>query len=314
MIPSFELDTDDPRYLAFRDCIARGASRQDIYADSPGGFGQYPSAASENPATDVAIDARARIEFSRIRAHACDLVAPVARHYVLRDKCVLEFGCGSGALSVAMALAGARVTALDPSVVNLEATGHRAAFFDVGGRVHPVAYNSLPELPFADDSFGLVISNSVLEFIPSGRDAYIGEMLRVLKPGGHLVVSTENGNFPLDYYTRMPLPRLRRQRARSQNWPYGVTWRELHSWATARRGVRDLSPENRFNSFDKLASRLQVAGRIHTARLLGNMNLAFRGMCRAVGIPSDVFLPYSTFVFQVAQPSPTVELQVAAQV
>ncbi len=301
MIPSAELDITHPAYRAFRDCVARGASWQDIYDDSAEGFGARPAKAPAETSNEAAVERMARREFVRIREHARDLVDPIARHYGLRNKQVLDFGCGSGALSVGMALAGAEVTALDPTLASLEATRHRATYFGVRARLRPVAYAPRPRLPFRGHSFDLVITNSVMEFIPTGRQQYVEEMIRVLKPGGLLVVSTENGLFPLDYYTRMPLPRLRRRRAQAHKLPYGLTWRELRTWARSRGGVRDLSPENRFNSIDKTAATLRLRGHTHLSRLLSGANVAFRGACRVVGLPSDIFLPYSTFVFEVGE-------------
>lgn len=78
-----------------------------------------------------------------------------------------------------------RVVALDNARGMLhEATQYAAAYRD---RLTWVWHHSVP-LPFADESFDAVTCLEALEFMPSTRDA-LRECIRVLKPGGLLLVS-----------------------------------------------------------------------------------------------------------------------------
>ncbi len=56
-------------------------------------------------------------------------------------------------------------------------------------RSRPDVISSALEIPFLDDSFDSVISTEVLEHVPDPLRA-MREMSRVLKPGGHLILST----------------------------------------------------------------------------------------------------------------------------
>lgn len=47
--------------------------------------------------------------------------------------------------------------------------------------------------PYADDTFDLVHTNQVIEHVPN-VDHFLQEIFRVLRPGGSLVLSTENGS------------------------------------------------------------------------------------------------------------------------
>ncbi len=139
-----------------------------------------------------------------------------------------------------------------------------------------------------------------MEFIPEDRDRYVLDFLRLIRPGGHLVISTQNGLFPLDYYTRKWFPLFRRKAMVAANLPYGVTYFELMRWIRkSPRQVENLSARNLFNSVDKLSSRIEAAGRVRTARALRVTNRAFKACCRALGVPSDILLPYATYLFRV---------------
>lgn len=293
-------DACDPDYRAFRAAIVAGASRQDIYAGSEHGYAARSWVQSTDTEQVAQRDLDTRREFDRIRAHMANLVEPLRRHYGLEGKSVLEVGCGTGALAVALGLVGAVVTAVDPTASSLAACRHRAAYFGLPfERLKLLRVAPEPGLPLADRQFDRVIVNSVLEFIPEGRAEHVREWVRVLRPAGLLVISAENGWFPRDYYTGMLLPRFRRRTCIATNRPYGPTWRELRRWtASSGRRMDDLSAENRFNSIDKLAARLQARGHRRLGCVLHGSNRWLKRCCSRIGVPADILLPYATSVFQ----------------
>ena len=139
-----------------------------------------------------------------------------------------------------------------------------------------------------------------MEFIPHDRDKYVAEFLRLVKPGGHLVISTENGLFSIDNYTRPAFPLFRRRTMIDKNLPYGMTYFELRRWIRrSPRQVEDLSVRNLFNSVDKLTARRQAAGQTTAAKVLRSVNGVVKACCRAAGVPSDILLPYATYIFRV---------------
>ena len=53
------------------------------------------------------------------------------------------------------------------------------------------------KLPFPDDYFDLVLSHEVLEHVQDDQQA-INEILRVLKPGGRLILFVPNRGYPFE--------------------------------------------------------------------------------------------------------------------
>lgn len=101
----------------------------------------------------------------------------------LTGRTCLDVGCGLGWFSARARDRGARVTSLDIGVRLLAHTRRRA-----GSR--PVAADACA-LPFADASFDMVISSECIEHTVAPARA-VQEMIRVLRPGGTLVVTTPN--------------------------------------------------------------------------------------------------------------------------
>jgi SAM-dependent methyltransferase len=96
---------------------------------------------------------------------------------------VLDVGSGSGIVAIAAARRGARVTGVDPTPELLEKARENATLADCPD----VAWNlgSAERLPYDSGSFDVVLSQYAHMFSEQPETA-IREMLRVLKPGGHI--------------------------------------------------------------------------------------------------------------------------------
>ena len=90
---------------------------------------------------------------------------------------ILDAGCGAGALCRRLCRFGETV-GVDSSQESLDACRQETGFKVVKG--------SLLDLPFADNSFDLVFSLDTIEHIADDVAA-LGELRRVLKPGGYLI-------------------------------------------------------------------------------------------------------------------------------
>ena len=104
------------------------------------------------------------------------------------ESLVLDAGCGTGIVTLGFEDAGYRpkhVAALDLSHKSLSVA--RDEFRQrrrTAKRVGPVQGNVLA-MPFADNTFDLLLSCGVLEYVP--LDAGLAEAARVMKPGAKLV-------------------------------------------------------------------------------------------------------------------------------
>jgi SAM-dependent methyltransferase len=96
----------------------------------------------------------------------------------------LDFGCGLGRLTQALAVHFDSVTGVDVAASMIEGAKARNAFPD---RVSYVL-NVATTLPFDDATFDFAYSVLVLQHIPpKAAAAYIGELVRVLRPGGIVI-------------------------------------------------------------------------------------------------------------------------------
>jgi len=108
---------------------------------------------------------------------------------------ILDFGCGSGDITLDLSQAGYRMTGFDLSEAML-AAAHRA---DTEGSVQWVARaDSAPgaSFPFQDAAFDAVVASSVLEYVPD-LEATLAQFARILRPGGWLYATVPDMRDPI---------------------------------------------------------------------------------------------------------------------
>lgn len=102
----------------------------------------------------------------------------------LVGKDVLEIGCGTGVHARLLAEAGARVSAVDLTPTAVELTKRR---LELAGLEADVREADAEALPYPDASFDFVWSWGVIHH-SEHTDRVIGEIARVLRPGGRLAL------------------------------------------------------------------------------------------------------------------------------
>lgn len=120
---------------------------------------------------------------------------------------VLDIGAGTGNASLPAARRGAEVVASDITPELFDAGRRRAA--DAGVEVEWVEADA-EALPFADESFDVVVSNFAIMFAPRHRVAAT-EAARVLRPGGRMGITGwlpegQVGAFLRTVASHMPAP------------------------------------------------------------------------------------------------------------
>jgi SAM-dependent methyltransferase len=99
---------------------------------------------------------------------------------------ILDLGCGDGNFS-ALTFPGHKIQGFDPSYESLKAAK--------GYQFYSLLFCAKGDLlPYENNYFGTIISNSVLEHIPDVEEV-IREAVRVLKPGGKIIITVPNSNF-----------------------------------------------------------------------------------------------------------------------
>ncbi len=162
-----------------------------------------------------------------------------------RGKSVLDVGCGWGGLSRVLASCGARMTMVDPNPPHVEVARARVA----DGKGIVASGSDLAAAGLSGETFDQVFVYSVIEHVGLPEDhrgdaapvleiqgRVIAEAARVLKPGGYMMVSTGNHQFPFDgevqmwFFHYLPKPvqlEMLRLLGRSGD-RYGLlTWQQL---------------------------------------------------------------------------------------
>ena len=102
---------------------------------------------------------------------------------------VLEIGCGSGGYALHLAeKVGCRLVGLDIHAAGVRNANKIALARGLASHAHFKQCDASKTLPIGDENFDAVFSNDVLCHL-SGRPQILGEMFRILKPGGRMLFS-----------------------------------------------------------------------------------------------------------------------------
>jgi SAM-dependent methyltransferase len=129
--------------------------------------------------------------YERRRLYSAILKTLLAEPVV--GRAVLDYGCGTGDWGLMLAGEGANVTFLDLSPVAIQVTQRRAAAGGVADRVRGVARDASDLSCFRDEEFDLIYGSAAVHHTLKYPGA-LEELLRVLRPGGRLVLAETYGN------------------------------------------------------------------------------------------------------------------------
>jgi 2-polyprenyl-3-methyl-5-hydroxy-6-metoxy-1,4-benzoquinol methylase len=120
---------------------------------------------------------------------------------------LLDLGCGFGALSAFFAARGATVMGVDLKQDSLEVGRKVAAEHGLDVQFQP---GRMQKLDLADETFDVVVVNNSLPYIVprDDRHAALSESLRILRPGGHVLIRNANRWSTRDQFTGIPLIQL----------------------------------------------------------------------------------------------------------
>ena len=152
-------------------------------------------------------------ELANVPESAAESFAGVANPFSLGrlapGERVLDLGSGAGTDS----LVAAQMVGPAGSVTGIDMTPEmlakaRATAAELGADHVQFVEGEVERLPFADESFDVVISNGVIDLVPD-KDAVFGELFRVLSPGGRLQIAdvtiqqpvSEEGRRNIDLWT-----------------------------------------------------------------------------------------------------------------
>jgi ubiquinone/menaquinone biosynthesis C-methylase UbiE len=281
---------DLPAWERFCALVARG-----------GGVSDHPRRpGDQGPASDTFF----WLELARVDHHRRAAVPFLIEHCGLSGRSVLEFGAGTGGLSVAMVQAGvACVQAIEPIALNCEAGRWRTRAYGLEGAIQ---FHHLPDtrhLPFASGTFDAVVCSSVLQYVPDAGDrrTLLTEMARLTRPGGLLIIcGSGNGLYPAGPHSSRWWSNLLPARATRRGHNRGITFWELY------RTLRPLG----FGAFrpasaaverwrrralgrcPTLSSRVTVAAVVAVVRTVGVL------LSRLTGVPLEAFLPYPELAYR----------------
>ncbi len=195
-----------------------------------------------------------------------------------RDLEVLDVGCGQGSVSTFLSGRGCHVFGVDPDPENVKLAAERAIR---EGRGIDYRVGTAERLPYEDHQFDVVICLDVLEHASNVSQA-IGEMSRVLQPGGYFLFDSINRTWTsrvVSVWLTESLLR-RRQSKRARDWRKFIRPTELEKHLRAH-GFLDISMAG-------LTIRGRGQGKAMRSEVGSDMRMSYLGIGRTPPGPPAV--------------------------
>jgi len=124
----------------------------------------------------------------------------------LKDKRILDFGCGTGATTAALAQYSEQICAFDTDNESIEICRRRISEHGLDSKVQFYHADNLDKVKDSMGTFDLILLNGVIEHIPltkTGlRRKIIQSLFDLLKTPGYLYINeTPNRLYPFDFHT-----------------------------------------------------------------------------------------------------------------
>ncbi len=124
----------------------------------------------------------------------------------LKDKRILDFGCGTGSTTAALAMRSAHVCAFDTDHESIDICRQRIEEHRLGGNVEFHCTPDVMQIDARIGTFDLILLSGVLEHIPLSKTGLRGRtlraLLRMLRTGGYLFIhDTPNRLWPIDFHS-----------------------------------------------------------------------------------------------------------------
>jgi SAM-dependent methyltransferase len=238
-------DFREPFRSQFINAIQHGAASADIHDVSA--KAGYAASAGQTSSAFL------KRELERPYSHTANICRWI-QHLTPVDR-ILDVGCGTAGLSSALAwtFPAAIVDCFDADELSVRAANLRIAGYGLAERIRPRVLAPNATFPYESESFDLVSCTSVLEFVTRIEDRHtlLGEIRRVVRPGGHIVLTTPNPWYPFELHSKRFMG----------NW----NRRPGYPWASTRGWIRRQLPGC---VFYPLAERVASKFRLEVPRSL----------------------------------------------
>ena len=162
--------------------------------------------------TGTFYDVYGTFEWDRLEATAYGRLQAIIhtdfiQHHIRRGDRVLDAGCGPGRFTAVMAKLGATVTALDLSGRQLELARESIRASELMHEVTGFVQGDITDLSaFPDGHFdALVCYGGALSYVCELRERAAAELVRIVRPGGMLLISVMSRHGMMANMVRLPM-------------------------------------------------------------------------------------------------------------